>query len=61
LWHHYCQNSQGVIFVVDSTDEERMPEARDELHRIMEEESLRGTVLLVLANKQGKLEDVGRF
>jgi len=52
LWHHYCQNSQGVIFVVDSTDEERMPEARDELHRIMEEESLRGTVLLVLANKQ---------
>jgi small GTP-binding protein len=52
LWHHYCQNSQGVIFVVDSTDHERLSEAREELHRIMKEDSLSSALLLVLANKQ---------
>jgi len=52
LWHHYCQNSQGVIFVIDSTDQERLPEAKEELHRIMKEDSLENALVLVLANKQ---------
>jgi hypothetical protein len=44
---------QGVIFVIDSTDHDRLSEARDELHRIMKEDSLENTLVLVLANKQG--------
>ena len=52
LWRHYYQNTQGVIFVVDSNDRDRVGEARDELHRLMGEEELRETVLLVFANKQ---------
>ncbi|KAL6067309.1 Arf GTPase arf1 [Balamuthia mandrillaris] len=52
LWHHYCTNSQGVIFVIDSTDEERLPEAKEELHGILKEESLKGVAVLVFANKQ---------
>ncbi|XP_068605410.1 ADP-ribosylation factor 1 isoform X1 [Brachionichthys hirsutus] len=52
LWRHYFQNTQGIIFVVDSNDEERVGEARDELARMTSEDELRGAVVLVLANKQ---------
>lgn len=37
LWRHYFQNTQGLIFVVDSNDRERVVEARDELHRMLNE------------------------
>mmetsp|Transcript_7803 Transcript_7803/g.13800 ORF Transcript_7803/g.13800 Transcript_7803/m.13800 type:complete len:182 (-) Transcript_7803:450-995(-) len=52
LWRHYFQNTQGIIFVVDSNDRDRIPEARDELHKMLGEEELRNAVLLVFANKQ---------
>ena len=52
LWRHYYQNTQGVIFVVDSNDRDRVGEARDELHRMLNEDELREAVLLVVANKQ---------
>ncbi|MGB1607556.1 MAG: ADP-ribosylation factor-like protein [Promethearchaeia archaeon] len=49
---HYFQNTQGLIFVVDSNDRDRAAEARDELHRMLNEDELRDAVLLVFANKQ---------
>ncbi|KAG9148702.1 hypothetical protein Leryth_013381 [Lithospermum erythrorhizon] len=52
LWRHYFQNTQGLIFVVDSNDRDRAVEARDELHRMLNEDELRDAVLLVFANKQ---------
>jgi len=52
LWRHYYQNTQGIIFVVDSNDGERMDAASDELKRMLEEDELRDAVLLVFANKQ---------
>eukprot|EP01027_Heterolobosea_sp_BB2_P025628 GEZU01039332.1.p1 GENE.GEZU01039332.1~~GEZU01039332.1.p1 ORF type:complete len:182 (-),score=64.14 GEZU01039332.1:137-682(-) len=52
LWRHYYQNTQGIIFVVDSNDRERIGEARDELHRMLSEDELRDAILLVFANKQ---------
>ncbi|KAM3185176.1 hypothetical protein ACTXT7_006876 [Hymenolepis weldensis] len=52
LWRHYFQNTQGLIFVVDSNDRERLSEARDELNRMLSEDELRDAVLLVFANKQ---------
>ena len=52
LWRHYYQNTQGVIFVVDSNDRDRVGEARDELHRMLNEDELRDAVLLCFANKQ---------
>ena len=36
LWRHYFNNTQALVFVVDSTDRERVAEARNELHRIHE-------------------------
>jgi small GTP-binding protein len=52
LWRHYFHNTQGLIFVVDSNDIGRIDEARDELHKLLEEDELRDAILLVYANKQ---------
>ena len=52
LWRHYYQNTQGIIFVVDSNDRDRVGEAKDELHKILNEDELKDAVLLVFANKQ---------
>ncbi|KAJ2786194.1 Arf GTPase arf1 [Coemansia javaensis] len=52
LWRHYFQNTQGIIFVVDSNDRDRIDEARDELQRMLNEDELRDAILLVFANKQ---------
>ncbi|KAH9524914.1 hypothetical protein Btru_028246 [Bulinus truncatus] len=52
LWRHYFQNTQGLIFVIDSNDRERIGEAREELMRMLNEDELRDAKLLVFANKQ---------
>merc|ERR1712039_363350 len=40
LWRHYFQNTQGLIFVVDSNDRDRIHETKDELHKMLNEEDL---------------------
>jgi len=59
LWRHYYQNTQGIIFVVDSADRDRVDDTKDyehsakeELNRMLAEDELRDAVLLVFANKQ---------
>ena len=52
LWHHYFEASNGVIFVVDSMDAERVKDVKEELHAAMADERLRDARLLVYANKQ---------
>merc|ERR1711959_11337 len=52
LWRHYYQNTQGLIFVVDSSDKDRVDLAKEELHKMLAEEELKDSVLLVFANKQ---------
>ena len=52
LWRHYYQNTDVLIFVVDSNDRERMDECKDELSRFLREDELRDCCLLVMANKQ---------
>jgi len=52
LWPHYYQQSHGLVFVVDSNDQDRFDQARDELHAIVSHKDNVGKPLLVLANKQ---------
>ncbi|XP_059788886.1 ADP-ribosylation factor 4-like [Balaenoptera ricei] len=40
LWRHYFQNTQGLIFVVDSTDRERIQEGAEELQKMLQEDEL---------------------
>lgn len=44
--------TQGLIFVVDSADRARIDEARQELHRIINDREMKDSLLLVFANKQ---------
>eukprot|EP00747_Dinoflagellata_sp_TGD_P060498 gnl/TRDRNA2_/TRDRNA2_152051_c0_seq1.p1 gnl/TRDRNA2_/TRDRNA2_152051_c0~~gnl/TRDRNA2_/TRDRNA2_152051_c0_seq1.p1 ORF type:complete len:181 (-),score=49.31 gnl/TRDRNA2_/TRDRNA2_152051_c0_seq1:377-919(-) len=52
LWRYYYTGVQGVIFVVDSSDIDRMEDAREELHKVANAEELRDASVLVYANKQ---------
>uniref|UniRef100_A0A2K5RKA7 ADP ribosylation factor 1 n=1 Tax=Cebus imitator TaxID=2715852 RepID=A0A2K5RKA7_CEBIM len=52
LWRHYFQNTQGLIFVVDGKERERVKEASEELMRMLAEDELWDAVPLVFANKQ---------
>eukprot|EP00128_Syssomonas_multiformis_P018583 Colp12_sorted_trinity150504_noHs@6242 len=52
LWRHYFQNTQGLIFVVDTNDRERIQEASDELSKMLSEDELQNAIVLVFANKQ---------
>jgi ADP-ribosylation factor protein 1 len=52
LWRHYFQNTQGLLFVVDSSDRDRIAESADELHSIVTDDSMRGVPVVVIANKQ---------
>jgi len=52
LWRHYFSGTQGLIFVVDSNDRDRMDEARKELERIIQDREMKDALLLVFANKQ---------
>ncbi|KAI8346669.1 ADP-ribosylation factor family-domain-containing protein [Mortierella sp. GBAus27b] len=52
LWRHYYTGTQGLIFVIDSQDRDRIDEARQELHRIISDREMKDCLLLVFANKQ---------
>jgi hypothetical protein len=51
-WRCYYANTAAVIFVIDSTDIERLGTAADELAAMLNEDELRDAALLVFANKQ---------
>ncbi|KAG2308260.1 hypothetical protein Bca52824_028008 [Brassica carinata] len=59
-WRCYFPNTQAVIYVVDSSDTDRIGVAKEEFHAILEEEELKSAVVLIFANKQdlpGALDD----
>ncbi|XP_023940324.1 ADP-ribosylation factor-like protein 4C [Bicyclus anynana] len=52
LWKSYTRCTDGIIFVLDSVDIERMEEAKMELIRTAKSPDNTGVPILVLANKQ---------
>ena len=52
LWKHYYQNTDGIIFVIDSNDKERFEQAKEALSLLISNDELKNVPLLVLANKQ---------
>lgn len=54
-WRCYYTNTAAVIFVVDSTDKDRIAVACKELHMMLKEEELLDSALLVFANKQDQV------
>ena len=54
-WKNYYQNTDAIVYIVDSTDERRFDEAADELSELLDEELLVSAPVLVFANKQDLL------
>ena len=59
IWRHYYTDTQGLIFVVDCEDRSRIDEARQELHKIIDDPEMKSVIILVLANKQDRPD--GKF
>lgn len=52
FWRCYFLKTSALIFVIDSTDAERIEIAKEELALVLAEEGLEKVTLTVLANKQ---------
>lgn len=52
LWRYYYQNTQGLIFVIDSSDIGRIEDASNEFQRLLDEDQLRDADILIFANKK---------
>ncbi|KAK2956249.1 putative ADP-ribosylation factor [Blattamonas nauphoetae] len=51
-WRNYFEETEGIVWVVDSTDHFRIQEGISELEKVLKTEKLAGASLLVFANKQ---------
>lgn len=52
MWRHYFAGTHALIFVIDSSDRDRIAEARQELHRVINDREMKEAIILVFANKQ---------
>ena len=52
LWRHYFNNTDGLIYVVDSFDKERIARAAQEFGAIVNDPLMQNAAVLVFANKQ---------
>ena len=51
-WRNYYDQTDAIVYVVDSSDEGRVAEVKDNLAELMGEELLQRVPLLIFANKQ---------
>ncbi|KAI0077342.1 ARF/SAR superfamily [Panus rudis PR-1116 ss-1] len=51
-WRNYFEQTDAIVWVVDSSDRLRMQDCKEELHSLLLEDRLAGASLLVFANKQ---------
>ena len=52
LWHHYYENCNAVVFVIDASDNTRFQEAKDEIYKLNKHPLLANIPFLFFANKQ---------
>jgi ADP-ribosylation factor-like protein 3 len=65
-WRNYFDNTDALVYVVDSADQERFDECKSELAKLVAEDKMAGIPVLIFANKQDLLsskppEEVGFF
>ena len=51
-WRNYFEQTDGLIWVVDSTDKMRLEDCKKELQSLLKQEKLVGATLLIFCNKQ---------
>jgi ADP-ribosylation factor-like protein 8 len=58
-WSRYTKGCDVVLYVVDAAAPQKLPTAKKELHKLLDDGSIGATPLLVLANKIDLPEHVG--
>ncbi|CAI5744014.1 unnamed protein product [Peronospora destructor] len=51
-WRNYFEQTDGLVWVVDSADRRRLESCKRELANLLTQEKLAGATLLIFANKQ---------
>lgn len=51
LWEDYYTAANGIVFIVDAVDRERFPEAKAELDKLLMDDHIANTPIVVLGNK----------
>ncbi|KAL3668239.1 ADP-ribosylation factor-like protein 2, variant 2 [Phytophthora oleae] len=51
-WRNYFEQTDGLVWVVDSADRRRLEDCKLELSNLLTQEKLAGATLLIFANKQ---------
>lgn len=51
-WRNYFEQTDGIVWVIDSSDVSRLGMVRGELDKVLQQERLAGASLLIWANKQ---------
>ena len=54
-WRNYFDNTDALVYVVDSADQERFDECKQELAKLVAEDKMAGIPVLIFANKQDLL------
>ena len=52
VWDVYYMNTDAVVYVIDSVDEEYYEESKSQFHKVLNHQMLKNTLILILANKQ---------
>ena len=52
VWDVYYMNTDGVIYVIDSQDENNYEESKNQFHKILKNSTLKNATILIFANKQ---------
>ena len=52
VWDVYYMNTDAVVFVIDSQDDEYFEESKAEFHKLLKNSNLKNAILLIFANKQ---------
>lgn len=65
-WRNFFEKTDGIIWVVDSSDLMRLERCKNELHQLLKQEKLEGATLLICYNKSDlsgnlSLDEVSEF
>ena len=52
VWDVYYLNTDAVVYVIDSQDEEYFEESKAQFHKLIHNQTLKNAIILIFANKQ---------
>ena len=51
VWKYYFSSTEGIIFVVDASSKERLPDVKEELWHILRDNQAKNVPMLIYLNK----------